>query len=84
MGTQDYQQVVADSVPTICIKAAKAGGKILGEDDSPFSVLKSDSICDYPFKELAEFTKSSRCVPDGHQGHEEQQSSVVASQRYSY
>lgn len=35
----------------------KLAEKILGKDDSPFFVLNSDIICDFPFKELAEFHK---------------------------
>lgn len=31
---------------------------ILGKDDSPFFVLNSDVICEYPFKKLAEFHRS--------------------------
>ncbi|KAI8807752.1 nucleotide-diphospho-sugar transferase [Cladochytrium replicatum] len=31
---------------------------ILGKDDEPFFVLNSDVICDFPFKELAEFHKA--------------------------
>ena len=33
----------------------KLAEKILGKDDSPFFVLNSDVICEYPFKELADF-----------------------------
>lgn len=36
----------------------KLAEKILGKDDSPFFVLNSDIICDYPFKELAQFHKN--------------------------
>lgn len=36
----------------------KLAEKILGKDDSPFFVLNSDIICDYPFKQLAEFHKN--------------------------
>lgn len=36
----------------------KLAEKILGKDDSPFFVLNSDVICDFPFTELAEFHKS--------------------------
>jgi mannose-1-phosphate guanylyltransferase len=36
----------------------KLAEKILGKDDSPFFVLNSDVICEYPFSELAEFHKS--------------------------
>ena len=35
----------------------KLAEKILGKDDAPFFVLNSDIICDYPFKELAQFHK---------------------------
>ncbi|EYE92195.1 mannose-1-phosphate guanyltransferase [Aspergillus glaucus CBS 516.65] len=35
----------------------KLAEKILGKDDSPFFVLNSDIICDFPFKDLAEFHK---------------------------
>ncbi|KAL7754249.1 mannose-1-phosphate guanyltransferase [Sorochytrium milnesiophthora] len=31
---------------------------VLGKDDSPFFVLNSDVICEYPFKELAAFHKN--------------------------
>lgn len=33
----------------------KLAEKVLKKDNSPFFVLNSDVICDYPFKELAEF-----------------------------
>ncbi|GAB7363803.1 hypothetical protein MBLNU230_g4370t1 [Neophaeotheca triangularis] len=33
----------------------KLAEKILGKDDRPFFVLNSDVICEYPFKQLAEF-----------------------------
>ena len=36
----------------------KLAEKILAKDDSPFFVLNSDVICEYPFKQLAEFHKS--------------------------
>ncbi|KIV83904.1 mannose-1-phosphate guanyltransferase [Exophiala sideris] len=36
----------------------KLAEKILGKDDNPFFVLNSDVICEYPFKELAEFHNS--------------------------
>lgn len=35
----------------------KLAEKILGKDDTPFFVLNSDVICEYPFQELAEFHK---------------------------
>merc|ERR1719226_207147 len=31
---------------------------ILAKDDEPFFVLNSDVICDFPFKEMAEFHKN--------------------------
>lgn len=36
----------------------KLAEKTLGKDDSPFFVLNSDVICDYPFAELIEFHKA--------------------------
>ena len=36
----------------------KLAEKTLGKDDSPFFVLNSDVICDYPFQELADFHKA--------------------------
>ncbi|KAI5287164.1 mannose-1-phosphate guanyltransferase [Ascosphaera aggregata] len=36
----------------------KLAEKILGKDDSPFFVLNSDVICEYPFTELADFHKA--------------------------
>ncbi|OLN85200.1 Mannose-1-phosphate guanyltransferase [Colletotrichum chlorophyti] len=36
----------------------KLAENILAKDDSPFFVLNSDVICDFPFKELAEFHKN--------------------------
>ncbi|KAI4242387.1 MAG: hypothetical protein L6R42_011034, partial [Xanthoria sp. 1 TBL-2021] len=36
----------------------KLAEKTLGKDDSPFFVLNSDVICDYPFQQLAEFHKA--------------------------
>lgn len=36
----------------------KLAEEILGKDDSPFFVLNSDVICEYPFAELAAFHKS--------------------------
>jgi len=36
----------------------KLAEKILGKDDTPFFVLNSDVICEYPFKQLAEFHNS--------------------------
>ena len=36
----------------------KLAEKTLGKDSSPFFVLNSDVICDYPFNELAAFHKS--------------------------
>ncbi|KAL8809126.1 MAG: hypothetical protein Q9223_007957, partial [Gallowayella weberi] len=36
----------------------KLAEKTLGKDDSPFFVLNSDVICDYPFQQLADFHKA--------------------------
>ena len=36
----------------------KLAEEVLRKDDSPFFVLNSDIICDYPFAELAEFHKA--------------------------
>lgn len=36
----------------------KLAEKVLKKDKSPFFVLNSDVICDYPFKELADFHKA--------------------------
>lgn len=36
----------------------KLAENVLGKDDSPFFVLNSDVICNYPFKQLAEFHAS--------------------------
>lgn len=36
----------------------KLAEKILGKDDSPFFVLNSDVICDYPLNDLVKFHKS--------------------------
>lgn len=36
----------------------KLAESILAKDDSPFFVLNSDIICDYPFQQLAEFHKA--------------------------
>lgn len=36
----------------------KLAEKILGKDDTPFFVLNSDVICDFPFQQLAAFHKS--------------------------
>lgn len=35
----------------------KLAEKILGKDDTPFFVLNSDVICDFPFQQLADFHK---------------------------
>lgn len=37
----------------------KLAEEILAKDDTPFFVLNSDVICDYPFAELAEFHKKN-------------------------
>jgi mannose-1-phosphate guanylyltransferase len=36
----------------------KLAEQILGKDDTPFFVLNSDVICEYPFSELADFHKT--------------------------
>ncbi|EPS41938.1 hypothetical protein H072_4082 [Dactylellina haptotyla CBS 200.50] len=36
----------------------KLAEEILGKDDTPFFVLNSDVVCDYPFQQLANFHKS--------------------------
>ncbi|KAI5245965.1 mannose-1-phosphate guanyltransferase [Aureobasidium subglaciale] len=36
----------------------KLAEKILGKDDTPFFVLNSDVICEYPFKQMADFHKA--------------------------
>ncbi|KAL9603325.1 MAG: hypothetical protein Q9179_002238 [Wetmoreana sp. 5 TL-2023] len=36
----------------------KLAEKTLGKDETPFFVLNSDVICDYPFQQLAEFHKA--------------------------
>ncbi|KAL9116977.1 MAG: hypothetical protein Q9187_006491, partial [Circinaria calcarea] len=36
----------------------KLAEKILGKDDTPFFVLNSDVICDYPFTQLADFHRA--------------------------
>lgn len=36
----------------------KLAEKVLAKDDSPFFVLNSDVICNYPFKEMVEFHKA--------------------------
>lgn len=35
--------------------------EILGKDDTPFFVLNSDVICDYPFRQLVDFHKAHGC-----------------------
>lgn len=35
--------------------------EILGKDDSPFFVLNSDIICDYPFEQLRDFHLAHGC-----------------------
>ncbi|KAF3902646.1 hypothetical protein ABW20_dc0103432 [Dactylellina cionopaga] len=36
----------------------KLAEEILGKDDTPFFVLNSDVVCDYPFQQLSDFHKS--------------------------
>ena len=56
-----YGVKIAFSVETEPLGTAgplKLAEKILGKDDSPFFVLNSDVICDFPFSELARFHQS--------------------------
>lgn len=58
---KDYGVNITFSVETEPLGTAgplKLAEKILKKDNSPFFVLNSDVICEYPFKELAEFHKS--------------------------
>lgn len=58
---QEYGVRIEYSVETEPLGTAgplKLAERILGKDDSPLFVLNSDVICDYPFKELAEFHKA--------------------------
>ena len=60
---QEYNVNIEFSVETEPLGTAgplKLAEKILGKDDSPFFVLNSDVICDYPFKKLAEFHRNHR------------------------
>lgn len=58
---KEYNVNITFSVETEPLGTAgplKLAEKILGKDDSPFFVLNSDIICDFPFQQLAEFHKS--------------------------
>lgn len=58
---QEYNVRIEFSVETEPLGTAgplKLAAKTLGKDSSPFFVLNSDVICDYPFQELADFHKS--------------------------
>lgn len=58
---EEYNVNIEFSVETEPLGTAgplKLAEKILGKDDSPFFVLNSDVICDYPFEELAAFHKA--------------------------
>lgn len=58
---QQYNVKIEFSVETEPLGTAgplKLAEKILGKGDAPFFVLNSDVICEYPFKELAEFHKA--------------------------
>ncbi|KAI7529556.1 Mannose-1-phosphate [Hortaea werneckii] len=58
---QEYNVNIEFSVETEPLGTAgplKLAEKILGKDDSPFFVLNSDIICDYPFGDLAKFHKN--------------------------
>merc|ERR1712000_322067 len=47
-----------ESEPLDTAGPLKLAEKILAKDDSPFFVLDSNVICDYPFRELLDFHKS--------------------------
>ena len=58
---QEYNVKIEFSVETEPLGTAgplKLAEKTLGKDDSPFFVLNSDVICDYPFHELTAFHNS--------------------------
>jgi len=58
---QEYGVNIEFSIETEPLGTAgplKLAEKTLGKDDTPFFVLNSDVICDYPFQELAEFHKA--------------------------
>jgi len=58
---QQYKVKIEYSVETEPLGTAgplKLAEKILGKDDTPFFVLNSDVICDYPFQDLVKFHKS--------------------------
>lgn len=57
---KEYNVNIEFSVETEPLGTAgplKLAEKILAKDDSPFFVLNSDVICDYPFAQLAKFHK---------------------------
>ncbi|KAF2720167.1 mannose-1-phosphate guanyltransferase [Polychaeton citri CBS 116435] len=57
---QQYNVKITFSVETEPLGTAgplKLAEKILGKDDTPFFVLNSDVICDFPFPEMAKFHK---------------------------
>jgi len=58
---QQYKVKIEYSVETEPLGTAgplKLAEKILGKDYTPFFVLNSDVICDYPFQDLVKFHKS--------------------------
>ncbi|KAL6943040.1 mannose-1-phosphate guanyltransferase [Hanseniaspora osmophila] len=58
---EEYGVSITFSVETEPLGTAgplKLAEKVLKKDDSPFFVLNSDVICDYPFQELADFHKN--------------------------
>lgn len=58
---EEYNVNIEFSIETEPLGTAgplKLAEKTLGKDDSPFFVLNSDVICDYPLEELAAFHKS--------------------------
>ncbi|KAI9673194.1 MAG: mannose-1-phosphate guanyltransferase [Caeruleum heppii] len=57
---EEYGVKIEFSVETEPLGTAgplKLAEKILGKDDTPFFVLNSDVICEYPFAQLAQFHK---------------------------
>ncbi|AMD18507.1 HBL395Wp [Eremothecium sinecaudum] len=58
---KEYGVSITFSVETEPLGTAgplKLAEKVLKKDNSPFFVLNSDVICDYPFKELADFHRA--------------------------
>lgn len=58
---QEYGVKITFSVETEPLGTAgplALAREILGKDDSPFFVLNSDVICDYPFEQIRDFHQS--------------------------